>query len=330
LWAGGYVRLEPPPPPPPDAAAPGNETPAATLAVPAKGSFGAILLEARAAKNQAETRAKGEGKEVTGAAAAASPPGYEPRMAYPTPELSKLLVFRSVNPLYGAFLLKYLGIADREERVQALESVLDVPTSLLRDVRVPAQRDLPPGSLATTVLDQLLIQRGLVTAEQLRDKSEERGLSWEERWSPTLAEKLRLLFDSEFPGVHDLSTRPVWIAGEALRYGGDFNKLVTAKSIVRQEGVVFRHLLRFILLCEEFSQLTPDNADADEWRADLAEISRKITECCRAVDPESTDKAIEIAHSGVDLIRGEAAALEVMGTIPPVAKAGDEFGSGLD
>ena len=103
----------------------------------------------------------------------------------------------------------------------------------------------------------MLIERGLVTAEQLRDKSEDEGLNWEERWTPSLAEKLRLLFDSEFPGVHDLVTRPVWIAGEALRFGGDFNKLITSKGIVRQEGVIFRHLLRFILLCGEFAQATP-------------------------------------------------------------------------
>ena len=35
----------------------------------------------------------------------------------------KLFVFRSVHPLYGAFLLEYLGVADENERLQALESV---------------------------------------------------------------------------------------------------------------------------------------------------------------------------------------------------------------
>ena len=111
---------------------------------------------------------------------------YQPKFAYPTPELANLLVFRSINPLYGAFLLKYLGIADQDERVQALESVLEVPTSILRDVRVPQLRDLPPGPLARERLDALLIERGLVTAEQLRDKSEDDGLNWEDagplRW----------------------------------------------------------------------------------------------------------------------------------------------------
>ena len=71
--------------------------------------------------------------------------------------------------------------------------MLEVPTSILRDVRVPRMRDLPPGPLAMTRLDTLLMERGLVTAEQLRDKSEDEGLSWEERWTPTLAESCAAL-----------------------------------------------------------------------------------------------------------------------------------------
>ena len=57
---------------------------------------------------------------------------YQVIRATPTPALDKLLVFRSVHPLYGAFLLDQLGIADRDERLQALESVLEMPRPLLR------------------------------------------------------------------------------------------------------------------------------------------------------------------------------------------------------
>ncbi|HYV36871.1 MAG TPA: DEAD/DEAH box helicase, partial [Gemmataceae bacterium] len=52
------------------------------------------------------------------------PKPYQAVLATPTPELDKLLVFRSVHPLYGAFLVNHLGIANREERIQAFESVL--------------------------------------------------------------------------------------------------------------------------------------------------------------------------------------------------------------
>ena len=70
---------------------------------------------------------------------------YRVERAYPTEKLDTLLVFRSVHPLYGAFLLQHLGLADRDERIQALESVLEMPRPLLRYVRVPWPEELPPG-----------------------------------------------------------------------------------------------------------------------------------------------------------------------------------------
>src|SRR5207247_5100154 len=90
---------------------------------------------------------------------------YKAEKATPTPELDKLLVFRSIHPLYGAFLLQHLGMADRNERLQALESVLEMPRPLLRYVRVPFEEDLPPGPLALTRLDEDLIRRGLMLAK---------------------------------------------------------------------------------------------------------------------------------------------------------------------
>jgi superfamily II DNA/RNA helicase len=340
LWAGGFVRLEPEPPPPEEPAAAGDNSASApggtakpASAPPAMGSFGSLLTAAREADRPAPGQKQSAlaGPRILGLAGTTEPVReiYQPKLAYATPELAKLLVFRSINPLYGAFLLKYLGTADQDERVQALESVLDVPTSILRDVRVPQMRDLPPGPLARERLDALLLERGLVTAEQLRDKSEDEDLNWEERWTPSLAEKLRLLFDSEFPGVHDMVTRPVWIAGEALRYGGDFNKLITSKGIVRQEGIIFRHLLRFILLCGEFSQATPTGADPETWCKDLRELADAITNCCRTIDPESTDKAIEAALHAPDLVRGEEPA--AAHSLPASDDAdAEEFGIGLN
>jgi superfamily II DNA/RNA helicase len=339
LWAGGFVRLEPEPPPPEEPTSAGGSATAgqgaakSASAPTVMGSFGSLLAAARDGDHPApgQKPSAPTGPRILGLAGDAEPVReiYQPKQAYPTPELTNLLVFRSINPLYGAFLLKYLGTADQDERVQALESVLEVPTSILRDVRVPQMRDLPPGPLARERLDALLLERGLVTAEQLRDKSEDDGLNWEERWTPSLAEKLRLLFDSEFPGVHDMVTRPVWIAGEALRYGGDFNKLITSKGIVRQEGIIFRHLLRFILLCGEFSQATPTGADPEAWRKDLRELADAITNCCRSVDPESTDKAIEAAMHAPDLVRGEEPA--PAHTLPSTDdKDAEEFGIGLE
>src|SRR5262249_48338891 len=60
---------------------------------------------------------------------------YKPLLAQATPELDKVLVFRSAHPLYGTFLVNQLGIANREERLQAMESLLEVPRPLLRYLR---------------------------------------------------------------------------------------------------------------------------------------------------------------------------------------------------
>jgi hypothetical protein len=119
---------------------------------------------------------------------------------------------------------------------------------------------------------------------------------FEERvWPLTIAEKLRLLFDAEFPHVHSLFTMPAWAAGEVLEFGGDFNKYVTARGLQKQEGVIFRHLLRLILLVKEFEQLTPPEGDPQAWQDELRDIADRLTASCRQVDPTSTDKALEEA-----------------------------------
>src|SRR4029079_3579672 len=97
-------------------------------------------------------------------------PSYQAKFAYPTPDLPKLLKLRGINPLYGVYLVNQLGIASREERIQALESVLEMPGSVAKFVRVPRYDEMPPGPLATTRLDIELLQMGLATPEQLGAK----------------------------------------------------------------------------------------------------------------------------------------------------------------
>jgi hypothetical protein len=325
LWAGGFVKLEPEPPPPPEAKP--VETPAEEAEPvkekPKPGLLGSLILEARA---EADPKNKKPRAKATAGDEDSEPDAYQPKQAHATPRLAQLLEFRSVNPVYGAFLLEHLGIADAEERIQALESVLELPGSMAKFVRVPRLEDLPPGKLAQARLDDELLQKGLVTPHDLSVKDDP-TLNWEERWTPTLAEKLELLFDSQYPGVKDMRIMPVWAAGELLSQGGDFNKYVTAKGLTRQEGMVFRHFLRLILLCNEFMQACPALADPEEWQSFLRDLSGQLTESCRAVDPESTDKAIAAAQSQVDLVKGEAEAEVVEDT--EVEEDLDEFADGL-
>jgi hypothetical protein len=233
-----------------------------------------------------------------------SPIRIQTVLAHATPQLDQVLVFRSIHPLYGAFLLRQLGIADRNERLQALESVLEMPRPLLRHVRVPGPEDLPPGPLAMTRLDAELIRRGLMLAKPPPgpDEEEDEPFFDDEERPPSLADKLRMLFDALNPDVFDVSTQPVWAAGELLRYEGNFNKFVQARDLVKQEGIIFRHLLRLILLLAEFGQVCPEGTTMEAWNADLRDMSAQLTASCQAVDPASTDETIERTHAADPLL----------------------------
>lgn len=228
--------------------------------------------------------------------------------AMPTPALDQLLVFRSVHPLYGAYLLEHFGIADGDERLQVLESVLEMPKPLLRYVRVPLPDELPPGPLAARI-DPELIARGLIAAPVEPGGEDDEEDDYERDWQrpPTLADKLRMLFDVRYPEMTDVITQPVWAAGELLRLGGSFNKYVQSRDLVKQEGIIYRHLLRLILLCDEFLQVCPRDVPQDEWHEYLHGLQDRLTESCRAVDPSSVDEVIQRAHAA-DLVEGETAA----------------------
>jgi superfamily II DNA/RNA helicase len=332
LHANGFVVLEPPPPekgePTPALPAPpegkGEEKPA-----PARKPT--LLEEALQKQFSANAPAAASGAGLP----SSSEPLYEPRTATPTPELEKLLVFRACHPLYGAFLIELLGVANREERLQLLESVLELPRPLLKFVRVPW--DLSPGPLQTEKIDPELIAKGLIVAKPPKAEGEEDAedewVPWDER-PPVLAQKARMLFDAKYPEVGDFVTTPVWAAAEVMNYG-NFNTYVTTKDLTKQEGLIFRHLLRLILLTQEFEQLIPPGLSAEDWKKELTEISDKLTEICRAVDPTSTEQAIKRVV-GADVVAGEEHAQTVTVTVVQQPGAGltpeeaDAFGAGLE
>jgi hypothetical protein len=148
-------------------------------------------------------------------------------------------------------------------------------------------------------LDIQLLQLGLASPEELgagepedpeRDRQQ---LFQEERvYVISLAEKLRRLFDYHYPSVKDVRTQSVWAAGELLEFGGNFNKYITAKGLQKQEGILFRHLLRLVLLAAEFAKLSPADAEEEEWCNEMADIADRLTDACRQVDPLSTDEAL--------------------------------------
>ncbi|HKB03606.1 MAG TPA: DEAD/DEAH box helicase [Gemmataceae bacterium] len=268
------------------------------------------------------------------------PADYRADRAQPTPSLPKLLGFRSVHPVYGAFLVDVLGKANWDERLQAFESVLEMPRPLLKFVR---PKGVPPGLLETEILRPALEQRGLLAAklEPGLEGEEEADRRWDEDEEPEpwFAEKLRMYFEVLRPEVEDVEVFSVWSAGDLLaNFGGNFNLYVRTKDLTKQEGIIFRHLLRLILLCEEFAQLTPPDVPAEEWQGFLRDLANRLTDSCRRVDPTSTEETIQRAQSADALAEQRPAVHVVPATLgqvkeaateAPVTESEEEFGAGL-
>lgn len=235
---------------------------------------------------------------------------YRPERIEPRPRLELLTEIRSVNPIYGLFLISHLQFADERERIQALESVLELPGNIAKTVRVPPPEELPFGPLASEILHPKLLELGLVGVSEITGKhgdeedEEEDALqagrrSDDTRFRPppprplALGEKLRRLFDYDFPGVHDVFTRSVWVVGELLEFNCDFNKYIIAKGFQKQEGMLFRHVLRFVLLVNEISCIAPENTTPEEWEIPWDQLAARLIECCRRIDPESTNEILQ-------------------------------------
>jgi len=310
LHDGGFIALTPPPPEPPtqgkngakrdadDAPDAPPQNPADMLAALSLGTGIATPPKSKE-QDKPEPEAEKTSDDAPGESLQLS--DYQPQSGKALPKLDQLLIFRAVNPLYGAYLLDHLGLADENEQLQVLESLLEMPGSVARRVRVPQPDRMPPGSLALDIVDPELIQRGIMTQDELYPSPHEDLLPAERRYAPAIAEKLAMLFEHSVDCTGPNPICAVWAAGELLEtYHGDFYKFISARELAQQEGVVFRHLLRMILLCEEFAQLTPSGLLREAWQERLRGWADRLTETCRAVDSQSTDQTLSEALASRD------------------------------
>jgi len=314
LWTAGYVELEPKPRF--KSSAPAAKAKSAAEPEQPAGLFGELLAKKRAEENHTQADAAAEPAASEGNADR----GYElddyrPEFAHPTERLPWLVQMRSVHPLYGVYLADQLAIADPEERILAFESVLDVPGTVARCVRVPNYEQMPAGTLAKSRLDPRLLQLGLATAAELGSPSGDEDEEVTDRgfgrvmfdepkvWPLTLGEKIYRLFQADYPSVHDVSVRPVWIAGELREFGFDFNKYVTSRGLQKEEGILFRHLLRLILLLDEMANIPPLETTVEEWEYQLDDLAEQLTLACRRIDPQSTDEVLETGLGGDELAK---------------------------
>ena len=213
--------------------------------------------------------------------------------------IDKLLTFRSVDPLYGAYLTKRLGPANQDEKVLALESVLQMPPVVERHVRIP--EGLPPGPLQMNEMEPLMIQMGVALTKPEKPAPHERT-SLEDYWDdeeeerpPTFPEMLKIAFEAKLSAPEPVFVQPKWVAGQAFAMNGEFFKMVKACNLIKQEGLVLRHLLRLVILATEFYVWTEDPS--------YQEIAQKATDTCRRVDERYTDRFIEDAEAARTMVQ---------------------------
>ncbi|MBK9119595.1 MAG: DEAD/DEAH box helicase [Phycisphaerales bacterium] len=202
--------------------------------------------------------------------------------------MHQLLNYRSMDPLFAEYLARTLTHADATEKLVALEAVLEVPRPILRNVRLPEDR-LPKGPLQTQVLEPLMISMGVALAGASAEAEPEDGpRRWVDRWEesdepppPTFPEMLKLAFEAQLAAPEPVFVQPKWIAGDAFERDGEFFKSVKALDLVKQEGLILRHLLRLVILAGEFHTRTED--------PDYAHIAEQATRTCQRVDPQYTE-----------------------------------------
>ena len=206
------------------------------------------------------------------------------------PGIFRLLNFRSVDPLYGMFLVEQLVRSNLDEKVLALDSVLEVPPTIHRRVRIP---DLPIGPLQQEVLQPLMIQMGVVLARPpgLEDEEEvdDYWTEEDEEHPPTFPEMLKIAFEAKLANPEPVFVQPKWVGGGAFDAKCDFYAFVKSRDLIKQEGLILRHLLRLVILSGEFFALSAD--------PDYQRIGELATRTCQRVDPQYTDRFLAEAET---------------------------------
>ncbi|HNQ23240.1 MAG TPA: DEAD/DEAH box helicase [Phycisphaerae bacterium] len=219
--------------------------------------------------------------------------------------IHELLGFRSIDPLYAAFLSKFIARSTLPEKIQALEAVLPLPPAIERKVR---GYDLPVGPFEEHELNPLLVQMGLIGSggRPVRERDEEGAHTYEradwyededaENEHPlSLPEKLQMVFEAKLSVPEFIFSQPKWVAGGVFECNDEFYKYVGSHDLTKNEGLILRHLLRLVILAGEFQLATQD--------PEYQELAERVTKVCQSVDPRYTDKflADEAARQGLEM-----------------------------
>lgn len=326
LWRGRFIELDPPPPVgresvdqalakvpsiAADAAGEDNEDNEAyeeesensetrkPPKTPSNGGFGAGLFDIAVKAEESLPAAKIAAEKTDGTAKSIRQMllDYQPHTAAPTVRMEDFVRLRAIHPVFGIYLIEQLSNADANERIMAVESLLEMPASVGHPIRIPDLEELPLGPLAETILHPKLLQLGLATVEELygRQQEDDQPRVWTEEPPPrivTLPYKIQRLFQYEFPGIDDVKIKPVWVIGRLREFNWNFNNYITSYKLQKQEGMIFRHMLRGILLMEEIAEVGPRDTDYYQWSDFWYDLADQMIACCESIDAMSTEEIL--------------------------------------
>ena len=97
---------------------------------------------------------------------------------------------------------------------------------------------------------------------------------------------LKIAFEARLAAPEPVFVQPKWIGGGTFQMDCEFYKFARSANLIKQEGLILRHLLRLVILAGEF--LTRTEGDPDYER--IGELATKV---CQEVDPRYTDRFLE-------------------------------------
>jgi len=106
---------------------------------------------------------------------------------------------------------------------------------------------------------------------------------------PTFPEMLATLYEAQLAAPEPMPVQPKWIAGGAFQFECEFFKFVRSRDLIKQEGLILRHLLRLVILAGEFQVLTAD--------PEYGRMCELATQCCQRVDASYTARFLEEAEN---------------------------------
>ncbi|MGI0149857.1 MAG: hypothetical protein ACREDF_10050, partial [Thermoplasmata archaeon] len=149
---------------------------------------------------------------------------------------------------------------------------------------------LQPGPFQKTVIEPLLIQMGVALVQPgggivaVTNENDDPYAEYDDEPRPLLLpEMLKTLFDAKLSTPEGMLIQPKWILGAILEHGEDFFKFVRARDLLKNEGLILRHLLRLVILGGEFRARSGGDPDYEH-------IGTVATRVCQRVDERYTDR----------------------------------------